>query len=55
MWKNEEFKKIIDYMSMNNFIIVPGTYKINQVWELEDGLFKFGDGEKHEGFKFQNK
>ena len=42
-------------MSENNFMITPGTYKLNQSWKFEDGLFKINNGKKQEIFKFKTK
>ena len=51
----KNFYALIDYISQNNFVIVPGLYKINQCWNFEDGMFVKSNGEKLEVFKFAKK
>ena len=38
-WDSDEFKKLIEFMKENNYIIKPGKYTFNQAWGFEDGLF----------------
>ena len=52
---SDQLEKMINYMSENNFMITPGTYKLNQSWKFEDGLFKINNGKKQEIFKFKTK
>lgn len=55
LWNSAEFEKMINYMDDNNFMILPGTYTINQTYKFKDGLFEIGNGKQCEIFKFQTK
>jgi len=62
LWDSNELEKLIEYMEINDYRILPGKYTINQAWGFEDGMFvikKVVDGkievEKREILKFQIK
>lgn len=54
MWNNDALEALMLYMENNNYIIVPGTYILNQRWGFEDG-YVIADGEKLEILKFTKK
>lgn len=35
----ETLKNLIIYMDINDYVIVPGTYTLNQAWDFKDGVF----------------
>lgn len=55
MWDDVELKNLIDYLSINNYVIKPGTYTFNQAWGFDNGMFTLNNGEKREVFKFVSK
>jgi len=55
MWNDKELSKLIEYMSDNNYIIVPGRYVINQAWRFSDGKFVLNNGDKRVVLKFKKR
>ncbi|MCL2152619.1 MAG: hypothetical protein FWH57_06635 [Oscillospiraceae bacterium] len=43
LWKKDEKEKMIEYMKVNNFVLIEGQYTINQTTTFEEALkiFKF--------------
>ena len=50
---DDDFVKLIEYMTDNNYIIKPGTYTFNPAWRFDNGEFILNNGEKRKIFEFQ--